>query len=168
MDCNQSHGQSCGKQEDDFFREVQQAKAYCLRLLVSLDRTESQLRTKLKQKGYSERAADEVISYVKGLHYLDDERYASYYIAAKSETRSRRQIIQDLQRRGVSRETIERQMEEADEIDELPMIRRWMEKKHFHPDQADEKETWKFYQFLQRKGFSSSNIRRALRDFDME
>lgn len=167
MDRKERQEQTCEEQKDIFLREVQQAKAYCLRLLVSLDRTESQLRTKLRQKGYSERTADEVISYVKGLRYLDDERYASYYIASKSETRSRRQIIQDLQRRGVSRETIERQMEEADEIDELPMIRRWMEKKHFDPNQADEKETWKFYQFLQRKGFSSSNIRKVLRGFDM-
>ncbi len=168
MDRNERLEKPCEEQEEAFLREVQQAKAYCLRLLVSVDRTESQLRTKMRQKGYSEQAADEVISYVKGLHYLDDGRYASYYIAAKSGTKSKRQIIQDLQRRGVSRETIERQMEEADEIDELPVIRRWMEKKHFDPQQADEKETWKFCQFLQRKGFSSSDIRRVLRGFDMD
>ena len=53
------------EQQEKFTREVQQAKAYCLRLLVSVDRTESQLRTKMKQKGYSRQAADEVISYVK-------------------------------------------------------------------------------------------------------
>lgn len=168
MDRDESLELSQEEQQEKFTREVQQAKAYCLRLLVSVDRTESQLRTKMKQKGYSRQAADEVISYVKRMRYLDDSRYASYYIASKSETRSRRQIIQDLQRRGVAKEIIDRQMEEADEIDELPMIRRWMEKKHFDPQQADEKETWKFFQFLHRKGFSSANIRRVLRDFDLE
>ena len=120
MDRDESLELSQEEQQAKFTREVQQAKAYCLRLLVYVDRTESQLRTKMKQKGYSRQAADEVISYVKRMRYLDDSRYASYYIASKSETRSRRQIIQDLQRRGVAKEIIDRQMEEADEIDELP------------------------------------------------
>lgn len=153
-------------QSDDFLREVQQAKAYCLRLLVSMDRTESQLRTKLRQKGYSEQAADEVIRYVRELHYLDDSRYASYYIAAKSGMMSRRQMIQELKRRGVAGDVISQQLEEAEGIDEPAVIRRLMEKKHFCPGEADEKETLRFYRFLQRKGFSSASIRSVLRGFD--
>ena len=69
---------------------------------------------------------------------------------------------EELIARGLSREVIGQAWEETDPVDELELIRRLAEKKHFDPDGADEKTTRKFYQFLQRKGFSYSNIKKAL------
>lgn len=48
----------------------------CLYLLKSMDRTEYQLRTKLKQNFYPEELIDRVILWLENLHYLDDVRYA--------------------------------------------------------------------------------------------
>lgn len=52
----------------------------CLYLLKSMDRTEYQLRTKLKQNFYPEELIDRVILWLENLHYLDDVRYAESYI----------------------------------------------------------------------------------------
>ena len=138
------------------------AKLRCMNLLKMMDRTEYQLRQKLRQEEFPEEVIDDAVAYVKSFRYVDDLRYAKAYIESRKETRSRRQMEAELIARGLSREVIGQAWEETDPVDETELIRRLAEKKHFDPDGADEKTTRKFYQFLQRKGFSYSNIKKAL------
>lgn len=58
---------------------------------------------------------------------------------------------------------LEGQLEEAEPQDERAQIRRWMEKKHMDPAVADQNEKRRFYQFLLRRGFRSSDILAELR-----
>ena len=53
---------------------------------------------------------------------------------------------------------LEAAREEAEPQDEREQIRRWMEKKHIDPAAADQSELRRFYQFLMRRGFRSSDI----------
>ena len=61
----------------------------CLYLLKSMDRTEYQLRTKLKQNFYPEELIDRVILWLENLHYLgelyQDPRGESEHAAVKAE-----------------------------------------------------------------------------------
>lgn len=138
------------------------AKLRCMNILKSMDKTEYQLRQKLRGDEYPARIIDEAIAYVKSYHYVDDLRYAGNYIDSRKETKSRQQICCELQTRGVEKELIELAWEEREPVDEVSQILRWAEKKHFHSDSEDPKETQKFYQFLLRKGFLFSNIKKAL------
>lgn len=134
-------------------------KLRAMHLLQKMDRTELQLRRKLKDSAYSPELIDDAVSYVKSFHYIDDARYAFHYIDYRKDTHSRLQLKMELQEKGVSKETIQHALEQVDLPDERDQIRYWMEKRQFHLEGAERKEIQKFCQFLMRKGFSSSAIR---------
>ncbi|MDO5424354.1 MAG: RecX family transcriptional regulator [Eubacteriales bacterium] len=150
---------------DRILKEVllKRAQARSLYLLKSMDRTEYQIRQKLKEGNYPEPIIEEVIRWLYGFHYLDDRRYTENYISLKKDSRSRRQIILDLTNRGIPKELAEEVFEAESMEDETALIRKWMEKKKIDPDTAEPKEIQKFYQFLIRKGFRASDIAKVLR-----
>ena len=134
-----------------------------MHLLERQDRTEYQLRTKLLQSAYPEEAIEEAISYVKGYHYLDDERYARNYISCHQKQRSRRRLQADLIKRGVAKNTVEFCLEEEFCSDEREQIAELLKKRQFETDTADEGEFRRMYQFLLRRGFRSSDILSVMR-----
>ncbi|MBU9735196.1 regulatory protein RecX [Diplocloster agilis] len=139
-----------------------QAKAKALRLLEHMDRTEHQLRVKLKEQDFNEQEIDEAVRYVESYHYIDDARYAANYIELKAEYKSRRQIEQALMTRGVDRQVIADAFEEYGKIDETPQIEAFLRKKRVNWQEADEKEISKLYQALMRRGFSVRDIRSVI------
>lgn len=154
---------------DETYREIieevltKRAKVRCIYLLKSMDRTEYQLRTKLKQGGYPDEAIDGAIDYVKNLHYIDDNRYAQYYIDGRTGSKSKQQITQDLLRRGIPKELIQSIYEQKEPEDETEQIRKWVVKKRVDLETADPKEINRLYGFLMRKGFQASDISRVIR-----
>ena len=58
----------------------------------------------------------------------------------------------------MDRELIQEAFEETGEVPEEEQIARWMEKRNFHPEEADLKEKQRMYAFLARKGFRAENI----------
>ena len=142
--------------------KLKQAKAKALRLLEHMDRTEHQLRVKLKEQDFNEQEIDEAVRYVESYHYIDDARYAANYIELKAEYKSRRQIEQALMTRGVDRQVIADAFEEYGKIDETPQIEAFLRKKRVNWQEADEKEISKLYQALMRRGFSVRDIRSVI------
>ena len=92
------------------------AKKRALYLLERMDRTEQQLREKLKSSDYPEEVIEEAIEYVKSFHYLDDERYAENFTRYKKENMSRQQIKQKLMLKGVSKDIIQNAIEEEYDV----------------------------------------------------
>lgn len=140
---------------------LKRAQARSLYILKSMDKTEAQMRQKLKEGTYPEEVIEEVIGWLYGFHYLDDRRYAENYVSQKKSSKSRKQLMLDLKRRGISKTLAEEVLESEEEEDETALIRQWMEKKHIDPGTKDPKERQKMWQFLARKGFRSEDIRRA-------
>lgn len=155
---------------EDIYREIldtvltKRAKLRCMNLLKSMDRTEFQLRQKLRQGDYPEEVAERAIAYVKKFGYVNDRAYALRYIESRQGRDARRQIACDLRQKGISQDIIQEAFEEAEPQDEEALIRRLAEKKHIDPRTADRKERQRLYGFLMRKGFSSEAIGRALRE----
>ena len=144
---------------------LKRAKLRCMHLLEKRDYTEKELRQKLEngKTEYTEEQIDGAIAYVKSFHYVDDGRYACEYIEAMQSRKSRRQIEQELYQKGVDRELIQEAFEETGEVPEEEQIARWMEKRNFHPEEADLKEKQRMYAFLARKGFRAENIQRVMK-----
>ncbi len=144
---------------------LKRAKLRCMHLLEKRDYTEKELRQKLEngKTEYTEEQIDGAIAYVKSFHYVDDGRYACKYIEAMQSRKSRRQIEQELYQKGVDRELIQEAFEETGEVPEEEQIARWMEKRNFHPEEADLKEKQRMYAFLARKGFRAENIQRVMK-----
>jgi len=146
---------------DDMIKE---AKLKALSLLNYMDRTESQLRQKLKEKSFSDEAIEQAIEYVKSFGYMNDVGYAERYIMNKQGSKSRREIYASLSQKGIRREVVEQAMENCyDSEDELVAIRRLCEKKHFVAEQATDVEKRKMYQYLLRKGFRNDDVCKVLR-----
>lgn len=141
---------------------IKRAKARSLYLLKDMDRTEYQLRTKLRQNHYKDDVIGIVIDYVKSYHYIDDIRYASNYISSRSKYKSKRQIIQELIAKGISKDIIDERYE-TEEIDEKSIIKKHIEKKKIDLETASQKEIHKLYMSLLRKGFSSQEIRTVIK-----
>ncbi|MEG1947039.1 MAG: regulatory protein RecX [Lachnospiraceae bacterium] len=132
-------------------------------LLEKMNRTESQLRDKLRQGFYQEEVIDQAIEYVKGYHYVDDSRYAMNYVRYQKERKSKRQIEMELRKKGIEKAVITVALEEEyAEQNEETLILKWVEKKHYSKESSDCKEKQKIYQFLMRKGFQSNDILHVL------
>lgn len=130
-------------------------------LLQRQERTEHQLREKLLQS-YPAEAVEDAVAYVKRYRYLDDERYARTFIRYHQDNRSRMRLKTDLLRRGVPGDLVSSCLEEEFQSDEPEQIRKLLAKKKFAADSADEAQRRKMYQFLMRRGFQYSDIRKAM------
>lgn len=144
------------------------AKKRALHLLEQMDRSERKLREKLTQGGYPDCCVDAAIDYVKSFHYLDDYRFASAYVRYHQDSLSRRQLGQKLMTKGIGRDDINCAIDSEYTADEEKHIAKLLEKKHYDPDNCDEKEFRRIYQFLMRRGFKSSQILSAMRHFSNE
>lgn len=132
-----------------------------LALLEFRDRTEWELRQKLKEREYSAEEIDETVLFLKEYRYLDDEAYAGRYIRSCAARKSRRQIRADLERKGVSREVIDLSFQE-EAVDEESQIEKLLLKKGYEPGKRMEPaDYWRLMGTLGRRGFSSEAIRRV-------
>ena len=132
-----------------------------LALLEFRDRTERELRQKLKEREYSAEEINETVLFLKEYRYLDDEAYVDRYIRSCAARKSRRQIRADLERKGVSREIIDLQLQE-EYVDEDSQIRKLLEKKGYEPGKRMEPAEYRrLMGALGRRGFSGEAIRRV-------
>ena len=142
------------------------AKLRAMNLLKSREYTVKQLRDKLLQGGYPEKIVEEALAYVGSFHYTDDLRYAVTFISDHESTRSRRRIEQDLMAKGIDRDVMDKAWGEWEQRggsqDEEAMICALLQKKHFVPEEADQREKQRMYGFLVRKGFSGEQARKAV------
>lgn len=146
---------------------LKRAKLRALHLLNDMDRTESQLRIKLKQGLYPEDIVEQAIAYVKSFGYIGDASYARRYITSRQKSKSKKEIYAELCRKGVARDEIDAAMEECyEDIDETAAIKEILRKKRFDIQKATDLEKQKLYGYLARKGFSYDGIRQVIQVSD--
>ncbi|RDU25241.1 regulatory protein RecX [Anaerosacchariphilus polymeriproducens] len=141
---------------------LKRAKKRALYLLTSMDRTENQLRNKLKQNEYTEDIIELVLDYVKKYSYIDDERYVKNYIESNAERKSRQKIISDLFQKGIDKEIINQIVGQYYQSDEKKIINQLLEKKKFNRKEATPKEIQKMFNYLYRRGFQLEDIKKVL------
>ncbi len=146
---------------------IKRAKARSLYLLKSADKTEFQLRSKLKEGGYPPFVIDEAIAYVERFHYIDDTRFTDWYVRQNQQKKSKRHLRYELEHKGVAREIIDEVLED-NETDELEIIKNLMKKKCRNKDMNSDKERRKVLQYFCSRGFSYENVRTVMREFTVE
>ena len=142
---------------------TKRAKRRVLYLLRSMDRTEQQLRQKLKEGDYPEEIIDIAIAYVQKLHYQDDRRYASNYVDYRKKNKSRLQLKQELYCKGIPADMTKEILEEYSSDEEREAIRGWLRRKGYDPAEATPESQRKMYGFLMRKGFRMEDVLAAMR-----
>lgn len=142
---------------------IPRCKKRALHLLEKQDRSEKNLRDKLKEGGYPEEIIDIAIDYINDYGYLDDARMAASHIRFYQDSRSKLRLKQDLIGKGISSEVIDRVLEEEYTCDESELIEKLIMKKHYDNENATYEERAKMYRFLAGRGFSSDSINRVLK-----
>ncbi|MDR1771395.1 MAG: recombination regulator RecX [Hungatella sp.] len=137
------------------------ARERVLFLLKSSDKTEQELRRKLKDGGYPKEAADYAIDFLKKHNFINDQDYGRRYVEFNSGRKSERQIRYELQRKGLDKEVI-RELLSEQPVDEVAQIQNYVKKKCLNPEEMDFKQRSKMMAALGRKGFSYDAISRVL------
>lgn len=134
-----------------------------LRLLSLKDRTEAELREKLRRKGFKEKDIEETIQYLKQKGFIDD-----YKFIQKAEKIAEDRFLGEtglknyLMRKGIEREILET----LPELDEFPIAQKLLQRKmHFLKDVSPDKKKAKIAGFLLRRGFSWDTVNRCLKEY---
>ena len=139
------------------------AKLRAMHILERADRTEEELRTKLRQDLYSEDIVECAMQYVKSFGYIGDKNYACRFVESRQKSKSKKEIILLLKQKALSDEVITEAIESCyEEVDEKEVIFKLMEKKHFCAKEASEQEKNKMCAYLLRKGFRYDDIRQLI------
>ena len=142
---------------------IKRAKLRAMHLLNAMSRTEEQLKSKLKQGGYTEDAIEEALSYVKSFGYIDDGHYARQFIESRKSSKSKKEIFAALCQKGLDKAVIETAMEDIYETEDAKeAIRKLLIRKKYDPALADSDEKKKVCGYLMRKGFSYEDIRQVI------
>lgn len=138
------------------------ARARAMKILEYADRTEKQLRDRLKEGEFPPFAIDAAVAYVKEMHYLDDRRYAEIYIRSKTGQKSRYEMTNELRMRGVDEDSIHEALC-SEEPDDTETVRRLFLKKYASKDLSDPGVYQKAFRYFGGKGFSYESIREGIR-----
>ena len=142
----------------------ERAKEKALRLLRYRGRSSAELRSRLKENGFSGSIIEKVIDRLSELKYLDDDLFALEWArsCAVNKLWGDRKIFLSLQEKGINTEVIEKSIEEArKDLAEKEAIRRIVEKRFRKRDLSlinVEKERNRLTQNLMERGFASGLI----------
>ena len=137
-------------------------KKRALYYLKASDKTEKEVRRKLRESLYPEELIDYALDFLKSHDFINDSRYAENYADEKKGRASKREILQKLRMKGVAREEIERIAEGISDEDEYDICRRILEKYIRGRDIKDYKERARAWRYLASKGYSHEAIEKAL------
>lgn len=143
------------------------AKEKALKLLAVRPRSEKELRQKLLQKGFAGKIVFEVISDLKKVDLINDEKFAESWASARlaNKPMGRYLLKQELFRKGIKKELIEEVIEKSFEDEkEIELAKKLLDKrKKLFKNLEDRKVQKKLADFLLRRGFSYDIVNKVMR-----
>jgi len=146
--------------------------SYALKALAQRAHSTGELREKLRRRAEEHADIDVVVARLKDSGYLNDQRYAESFAAARlaNERLGKGRVIQDLRQRRVAPALAEKTVRHVyEDVDEQALIDEWIRRKYrMTPREGlfqDEKDLAAAYRRMLRAGFQTGNIIRALKRF---
>lgn len=126
------------------------------------DRSEKELRDKLRSKEYGEGVINEVMQRLESCGYVDDRDFAREVLASQQiKGKGRRAAQVKLRQLGVADEIVEEALQEAyPEADELATAVAWLKSRRL--DLSDRDQQQRVIRRLVARGFSYQTAREAL------
>ena len=146
--------------EDILKPRVRRRALYYLR---SSDKTERQVRQKLREGLYPEELIDHALDFLKEHGFVDDVRYADSFVEAKRGKASKREIIRKLRCRGLCASEIERVSEAIGDEEEYEVCKRTFLRYTRGRDVSDPRERARAWRYLMSKGYGADAIEHAFR-----
>lgn len=137
-------------------------KAYdrVLLLIARRQRSEWEIDTYLKQKGYSEELRNKLRNKLRNSGYINDRRFAEAWVRNRRllKSTSKRRLTQELRQKRVADSVIKETLEQ-DEADELDILRNLVARKRKQTRYQDDQ---KLMQYLIRQGYNYGDVRAVL------
>ena len=143
-------------------RAEEMAFGYCLRRLTGAARSEHDLRSKLRERGYEDGAIDAVLKRLRRAGYVDDVAYAQQWVRSRSVTKSLAapMLRQELRQKGIADDLIEDALSTVVGAGEDERARALLRRKAPNSIPTDRAERDRVARrlgaMLARKGYSSS------------
>lgn len=141
--------------------EYKQALNKALVILKYNDRTCREIKDRLLKNGFSDDVVNKVIIYLEEQHFLDDRRYAEYYVTCYSSRRSLGRIRRELAGKGIEEYIIDEVLDGADDSDALEKAlgKQLLKRKLSNISEADYAVRNKISEALYRQGYSVDKIK---------
>ena len=141
------------------------AFARLMHILEKSFKSENDIVKKLKLSFYPDEAIKEAIEKAKKFGYIDDDRYAERYINTYKDKYSKMKLKYKLLEKGINKDIIDNALESFT-VDEEPMIKKLLDKKHyFETEEPDKKQ--KIIASIMRQGFKYQKIKDVIKDTSM-
>jgi regulatory protein len=147
------------------------AREVALRLLERTRRTHADLRRRLRDRGYTPAAVEQVLERLAGVGLIDDVEFARAYLSGRwgRKMAGWRRLEMDLRRRGVSAADVEqaraRVESEIGPVNEVTAARRVIAQAARRLAALDPRtKRRRLYALLARRGFEGDAIEQALRE----
>jgi regulatory protein len=151
------------KPDEEAARDPARVRAKALALLARREHSAQELKSKLLNRGYESTAVEAVLSSLEGQKLLSDARFVQEFVAARVRRGSGpMKIREELRGRGVAGEMVDQALAglKAGSAEGAAAARR----KRFGDDlPGDMQERARQARFLQQRGFSMDDIRKALK-----
>jgi len=147
-------------------------EAYGLKLLHARSLSVGELNERLRRRAAEPGDVPEILAKFQRLGYLDDRRFAASYAASQLENRGagKARVLRDLRRRRVGSALAQKTVEKVyQDVDEIQLIRAFLERKFRHVNLAqhleDPKNLASAYRKLRYAGFTTANCIRVLKTY---
>lgn len=155
------------------FNQIEQAEDYnaakeaSFRYLGRRDHASFEIKQKLKKKGFSEDVILSVLEELSDKNFLNDQNFSIKFIKEKSELNrwGRKKIESELYKKGIQQKIIRQALNSffdnlsQDQICLDLVIKR---KRHFLREEDPYKRKMKIYNYLAGRGFTSTDIKKAM------
>lgn len=156
--------------DEEYLKEILEedslikAKNTILKMFNIKLRTEKEVVEKLKKDGFSHFVIDKAILSMKEYSIIDDSDYTKKYIKEKIRQNGKNKIIQDLLKKGISKETVLDRFDNETKSNEYDACFRLAQKKFkLLNDKEDDKRKVreKLYRYLISKGYEYDLIKKV-------
>lgn len=143
--------------------EFQKTYEKLLRFVSLRPRSEKEIKDYFRRKKVHESMTGELLKRIKRLQFLDDRKFAVWWIQSRQSFRpkSKRILEQELRVKGINRELVKEILSEQ-EVDDYKNAKKVLDKKKYRwekldPDERIKKES----EFLLRQGFGWDIVRKV-------
>ena len=157
------------------------ARESAFRLLGFRDRSAHEIESRLKQKGYTEDVIEDVLTFLRGNGFVNDELFAKKWVAYRTADTSApigaRKILGELLAKGIAQETAKEAIQNMDFETEVRLAWKVILKK-LHLENVDIDDCsgikmdyparTKLYALLMQKGFGHDAVRHVMAKLDDE
>lgn len=141
------------------------AYKYVLDYLDRFDRTEMQVRRKLKEKGFDLESRTAAVTKAKDYGYIDDERYAERYVEIHTASKGKRRIKRELIEKGIAEAVVDKILIDVTDEDESCYA---VAEKFLRAKKRDEKLRERLFRHLVSRGFGYDDVKSTMRKFDFD